>query len=154
MPHNGRASKAGAPVKKTDPTEEERKAREEEAKKAKEKHPVGQATTREEAIEHTRSLLSPEFRETGEVEFDDSVTLEQINEINATLKELTDKYPVKTLRRIGTYVDKSDTVGAQATSKEIEFNIDHENGGIKGLHNWRPYAYDKVQETGDTLAIM
>ncbi len=25
MPHNGRASKAGAPVKKTDPTEEERK---------------------------------------------------------------------------------------------------------------------------------
>lgn len=58
MPHNGRASKAGAPVKKADPSEEEskeedeRKAREEEAKKAKEKHPVGQATTREEAIVH------------------------------------------------------------------------------------------------------
>lgn len=164
MPHNGRASKVGAPVKKTDPTEEERrqkeeeerqrqeeeqqrqeeeerKAREEEAKKAKEKHPVGQATTREEAIEHTRSLLPEDRRQKAEVHFDASITLHQINAFNLALSELVNKYPTPYLRKIGSNYVSNGGVLAFASPTSLEMNHDSEKNGIKAVGKLHKIPY-------------
>lgn len=141
QPHNGRASKAGAPVKKTDPSEDERKAREEEAKKAKDKHPVGQATTREEAIEHTRSLLPEDRRKKAEVHFDASITLHQINAFNLALSELVNKYPTPYLRKIGSNYVSNGGVLAFASPTSLEMNHDSEKNGIKAVGKLHKIPY-------------
>lgn len=146
-PHNGRASKVGAPVKKTDPTEEERRQKEEEErkareeKKAKEKHPIGQATTREEAIEHTRSLLPEDRRKKAEVHFDASITLHQINAFNLALSELVNKYPTPYLRKIGSNYVSNGGVLAFASPTSLEMNHDSEKNGIKAVGKLHKIPY-------------
>ena len=116
------------PEKKPESKEEEKKAPEPKVNKP------GHAESREEAIEHTRQLLSEKHREHGDVSFSDLMTLEHINEFNGTIAKLVERYPVDTLRRLGSYRDSNGNVGAHANSSVLEVN---HNAGTTGLFAFR-----------------
>ena len=131
------------PEKKPEPKEEEKKAPEPKVNKP------GHAESREEAIEHTRQLLSEKHREHGDVSFSDLMTLEQINEFNGTIAKLVERYPVDTLRRLGSYRDSNGNVGAHATSSVLEVN---HNAGTTGLFafrtRWKSFTEDERNWSG------
>ncbi|MBO5863820.1 MAG: hypothetical protein J6Q59_06105 [Paludibacteraceae bacterium] len=128
-------------MKKTDPTDEERKKKEEEERKSR----IGHATSREEAIEHTRSLLPEDRRSRAEVHFDKTITLHQINSFNMALSELVKKYPTPYLRKIGSNYVRNGGVLAFASPTSLEINHDSERNGIKAvgkLHKITSYTED------------
>lgn len=104
---------------------------------------IGEAKTREEAIEHTRALIPKDRRDKAEVHFDKSITLHQINVFNSALRELVQKYPTPYLRKIGSNYVKNGGVLAFASPTSLEINHDSEKNGIKAvgkLHKLPSYA--------------
>ena len=65
---------------------------------------------------------------------------EQVQAITEELDSMFDKYQPAKMLRLGQYIDSKDGVGAQANQFMMEFNIDHKDGGIKGLSKWVPYS--------------
>ena len=131
------------PEPKPEPKEKEKKAPEPKVNKP------GHAESREEAIEHTRQLLSEKHREHGDVSFSDLMTLEHINEFNGTIAKLVERYPVDTLRRLGSYRDSNGNVGAHANSSVLEVN---HNAGTTGLFafrtRWKSFTLDERNWSG------
>lgn len=150
--HNGKRSTPGKPVKKGEQEPEILAPKKKEDVKQTEvpSSPIGKAKTREEAIEHSRSLLSENFRKKfsgGQIDFSDRIPLEMLNEFNSVVGSLVEKYPTAKLWRIGSYVEK-DSEGAHAADWCLEINEDNKSGGVWGLHNWKSYGYFKKQATG------
>ena len=109
---------------------------------------IGHAKTREEALEHTKSLLSPKYRDKGLAVFSDMVTTEQINEFNAALADVVNKYPTYYLMQLGSYEDDDDATGAHANEFILELNHNKGKWGIFNFHNWKPYSLERQRESG------
>lgn len=123
-------------LKKAAEPGEERKAKETEDKKTGgEKHPIGKAVTRSEAIEHSKELMG----EGGTVYFDDSITLEMINEFNSTIQGLFEKYGQFGMKNMGSVL-RNGGIGACANEWKIEINHDHGTRGVHGLKDWKTYG--------------
>lgn len=158
--HNGKRSTPGKPVKKGEQDDEiiAPKKKEDEIIAPKKKEdveqtevpssPIGKAKTREEAIEHSRSLLSPKKISDGEIVFSERIPLEMINEFNSVVGSLVEKYPTARLRKIESYVSNDKSEGAHASDWCIGINEDHEKGGVWNFENWKSYGYFKKQATG------
>lgn len=146
QPHNGKRSTPGKPAKKgeqkDEPEQEKKKETDERSS------PIGKAKTREEAIAHSRSLLSENFREKGLINFSDGITLEMLNEFNSVVGGLVEKYPTSRLSVLGSYVAEDDSEGAHAAHWCIEINEDNKSGGVWGLRNWKSYNSFRSQATG------
>lgn len=141
--------KDGKKGEEPEPKPKKRKKKTAPEPKEKKANKPGYAETREEAIEHTRQLLSEKYRESGEVSFSDLMSIGQINEFNGTVARLTERYPVDTLRRLGSYRDSNGNVGAHANSYILEVN---HNAGTTGLFafstKWKSYTLDERNWTG------
>lgn len=128
-------------LKKAAEPGEERKAKEPEDKKTgSEKHPIGKAVTRSEAIEHSKELMG----EGGTVYFDDSITLEMINEFNSTIQGLFEKYGQFGMKNMGSVL-RNGGIGACANEWKIEINHDHGTRGVHGLKDWKTYGGRTVE---------
>ena len=148
---DGKKGEEPKPEPEPEPKPEPKKRKKKTAPEPKEKkaNKPGYAETREEAIGHTRQLLSEKYRESGEVSFSDLMSIGQINEFNGTVARLTERYPVDTLRRLGSYRDSNGNVGAHANSYILEVN---HNAGTTGLFafstKWKSYTLDERNWTG------
>lgn len=149
MPHNGRASKVGAPVKKTDPTEEERRQKEEEERKRqeeeqqrkeeeerkareeeKDKEKFNPANSIKEAEEFAKSLGIPNVNYKG-------LDLEVVNTLNERLQETIREFP-ETLQYLN-------YVGSAQGRKSIQEPIVRKHFEEKLAH-LKNYGEDYFQE--------
>lgn len=104
-------------------------------------HVIGEAKTREQAIKDTKSILPEHLRKKCIVEFDDSMTLHEINEYNKALKELVDKYPTPYLFRLGSTYVRNGGVLALATPTSLHVNHDKQKDGIHVVGKLHKYKY-------------
>ncbi len=142
MPHNGRASKVGAPVKKTDPTEEERKQREEEERKRQEEQQRKEEEERKARDEAERkekedSELLPEKTQKELLSIMGKEKLEQFKEqlrnMPEEAKRIWKKYIGEVSFRLGTgQVSSTSTDGRFINivpSSLVKLNYDGTNWG-------------------------
>ena len=111
--------------------EDEKPEKKEEKKR---NNPIGKAETKAEAIEHTKQILG----EGAKVSFHENITAEMINEFNAGLKELTDKYGQFGLEQAGSALMPAG-YGAWANETLLEINHNHGHSGVHNYKAWKPY---------------
>lgn len=100
---------------------------------------------RAEAIERSKQLVD----EGGTVSYHDTITQEQIDEFNAIIERLLDKYGMGKLTGMGSGVHQKDGVGAWVGGNKmnlggITLNNDRTTGGVHGLKYWTSYDMDKL----------
>lgn len=103
-------------------------------------NPIGKAKTKEEAIEHTKSIIG----EGSKVSFNDNINVEQINAYNATVQKLVEKYGKFGLKQMGSALMPG-TCGAWASETLLEINHNHGHAGIHNLKVWKPYDKPNVK---------
>lgn len=109
---------------------------------------TGKAKTKEEALADTRSLLPEKNRKNGSVHFDNSVSVEMINDLNAALEEISAKYPSDYLFEIGSRKNKDNKVTAWVNAHGLFINHDDAKEGIFSIRNDRPYSAARKAKTG------
>lgn len=109
----------------------------------------GNAATREAAIAHTYELLNLLSKTVpGSVEWDNNITLEQINEYNMTMRALHERYPHVDIRQLGSIRSGDDDAFAVTDTYKAKsykpvglmLNADHEKNGIHGIGRMKAWT--------------
>lgn len=138
-PHNGFLR--GKAIEQSDIKKEEKKEKEKPWGKDVKKVGIGNAQTREQAIKDTKSILPKHLQKKCIVEFDESISLNEINSYNKALKELVDKYPTPYLFRLGSTYIQNGGVLALATPTSLHVNHDKQKEGIHAVGKLHKYGY-------------